>query len=176
MPKHLIVTITGPDRIGFVESITKLLLTHDANIEESRMARLGGEFAMLMLVSLEDDVFPAARDAMVRLESEGYQVTTRETTAEGVRYAGWLPYRIWVNGADHEGIIHHISGYLAEQGINIETLNTGTVHAPMSGTPLFTMEALVLVPPTRSLGALRGELERVGDSVNVDTEVTPYTG
>jgi glycine cleavage system transcriptional repressor len=141
------------------------------------MARLGGEFAVLMLVTVGEERFDAVEGAVMGLEREGYQVATRETVPEDTsKYAGWLPYKIEVNGADHEGIIHRVARYLADQGINIETLTTGTVHAPMSGTPLFTMSALVLAPSKVSLIELRSALEGVGDSLNVDTEVAPYTG
>ena len=177
MANHLIITLTGPDRIGFVESVTKLVLKHGANVDESRMARLGGEFAVLMLVSVEEQAFRALKDDVMHLQDQGYQVTTRETElGDAAEYAGWLPYTIEVNGADHEGIIHHVTRYLAEKGINIETLSTGMVPAPMSGTPLFTMTAVIVAPPNLTLTELRNELGTVGDRLNVDTEVAPYTG
>ena len=50
MQKTFVLTLTGPDRIGFVEKVTGLLLERGGNVETSRMARLGGEFAILMLV------------------------------------------------------------------------------------------------------------------------------
>ena len=177
MPRQLIITITGPDRIGFVESVTKLLLNHGVNVEKSRMVRLGGDFAMMMLVTVPNAELGGVIGTVMGLEAHGFQVFTRETaTADGSNYAGWLPFRIQVSGADHEGIIHKITSYLAEQGVNIETLSTGADHAPMSGTPLFTMDALVLAPPKRSLAALRAELEGVGDRLNVDIEVSPFRG
>jgi glycine cleavage system transcriptional repressor len=177
MPKQLIVTITGPDRIGFVESVTKLLLSHGANVEKSRMVRLGGDFAILMLITVAESELRRAIETVNGLQDQGFQVITRETVpSDESRYAGWLPYRIQVNGADHEGIVHNITSYLAEQGVNIETLTTGADHAPMSGTPLFTMDALVLAPPHLSFTVLRDELEAVGDKLNVDTKVTPYKG
>ena len=177
MAKLLIITLTGPDRIGFVESVTKLVLKHGANVDQSRMARLGGEFAVLMLISVEAQAFQALRDEVTRLQNEGYQVTTRETEmGHSPEYSGWLPYTIEINGADHEGIIHHITRYLAEKGINIETLTTGMVPAPMSGTPLFTMSAVVVAPPSLTLNELRNELAAVGDRLNVDTDVAPYIG
>ena len=49
---NVVFTLTGTDRIGLVDDITELLLALDGNVETSRMARLGGEFAVLMLVSL----------------------------------------------------------------------------------------------------------------------------
>lgn len=177
MSKHLIVTLSGPDRVGFVEGVTKLILEHGGNVEKSRMARLGGEFAALMLVSVEDAALSSMNEGVMTLRDEGYQVATRETTVGGdSRYAGWIPYTIEVNGADHEGIIHTITRYLADQGIDIETLNTGMVPAPMSGMPLFTMSAVVLAPAAISLSELRSSLSTLGDQLSVDTEVTPYKG
>jgi threonine dehydratase len=42
--EYLVVTTVGPDKRGIVEKITEVMLNQQANIEESRMARLGGEF------------------------------------------------------------------------------------------------------------------------------------
>jgi glycine cleavage system transcriptional repressor len=50
--EYYVVTIIGPDRRGLVASITKKITSLNANIEESHMTRLGGEFAVLMLLSL----------------------------------------------------------------------------------------------------------------------------
>lgn len=48
MDSNLVVTITGPDKIGLVERVSKLVVECHGNIAASRMAHLGGEFAMLM--------------------------------------------------------------------------------------------------------------------------------
>jgi glycine cleavage system transcriptional repressor len=55
MQKNLVVTLTGQDRVGIVEQVTKKVLEYGGNVEASRMARLGGEFAVLMLVSIKAD-------------------------------------------------------------------------------------------------------------------------
>ena len=177
MRKHLVFTLTGPDRVGLVEDITEVLLTYHSNVEVSRMARLGGEFAILMLVSIPEDQFEALREGVRELRDEGYKITTTPTErGYSARYGGWLPFRVKVTGADQEGIIHHIARHLAEKGINIETMDTGMFNAPMSGTPLFTMSAIVVVPPNLSYAEWREDLEDVGNRLMVDTEVTPYTG
>ena len=61
MQRNLVLTLTGPDRIGIVEGVTKLLVDRDGNVEMSRMARLGGEFAILMLVSYRPTRLPGWR-------------------------------------------------------------------------------------------------------------------
>lgn len=177
MQKHLVMTFTGRDRPGIVEYLTKLVLDHSGNVEASRMSRLGGEFAVLMLIAVPSAKFEALRETVRGLRGEDYKVTTRETDhSYGRNFAGWIPFQIKVVGADHEGIIHQIAHHLAGRGINIETMDTGLIEAPMSGTPLFTMSAVVLAPPELSYHELRDELATVGNSLNVDTEVSPYAG
>ena len=175
MQKHLVMTVTGNDRVGLVDDITKLILEFDGNIEASRMARLGGEFAILMLVSVPEDKFKGMRKNVRSLKKEGYKITTRQTEiGQAVKYIGWGAYQVEVKGADHEGIIHEITHHLAAQGINIDAMDTDVVSAPMSGTPLFTMTAVVYAPPHLNFDEWREELEDVGDALNVDTEVSPY--
>src|SRR3954471_8491351 len=107
MQKTFVLTLTGPDRIGFVDEVTGLLLERGGNVETSRMARLGGEFAVLMLVSMPEDRFAGLDEGLGGLADRGYKVTTtpaERTYAEA--HPGWLAYRIEFHGADHEGIIH----------------------------------------------------------------------
>lgn len=177
MRKPLVITATGRDQPGIVESITQLMLKYQSNVEASRMARLGGEFAMLMMVSVPEEQFDALREAVRGLREQDYKITTRPTERGGARkYAGYVPYEIVVKGADNEGIIYHIAHYLTEQNINVEKMDTSVVSAPMNGTPLFMMEAIVLVPPSLTFAALQDELDEIGDNLNVDTDITPYVG
>src|SRR4051812_799034 len=151
MHSQFVLSLTGPDRIGIVERVTGLLLERGGNVETSRMARLGGEFAVLMLVSMPGDRFAGLDDHFAGLVVAGYKVTTSPVEQTYARsHPGWVPYRIEVQGADHEGIIHQVAHYLSEQGINIESVESQTSLAPISGSPLFAMTAEVAVPPERS--------------------------
>ena len=173
MQKTFVLTLTGPDRIGFVDEVTGLLLEHGGNVETSRMARLGGEFAVLMLVSMPVEHFSSLGSELESLGARGYKVTT--TSVEGPyseAHAGWLPYRLEVQGADHEGIIHEIAHYLSEQGISIEAVDSESTPAPTSGAPLFAMMARVIVPPSLSGKGWEVGLEEIGDRMNLDISVS----
>ncbi len=177
MARNLVLTLTGRDRVGLVERVTEVVLNSGGNIEASRMARLGGEFAMLMLVSAPDDRLEALERDSRQLQSEGFAVTSSTTEqADPSQFSGWVPHEVEVTGADHEGIIHRITRRLAELKVNIESMDTGTVTASMSGTPLFTMTAIVLVPPDLTRRSLELDLDTVGDDMNVDIAISPYTG
>jgi glycine cleavage system transcriptional repressor len=174
MQTNFVLTLTGPDRIGIVEEMTRLLLERGGNVETSRMARLGGEFAVLMLVSMPAGRFSGLDEGLEVLSAKGYKVTT--TLAEGTyseAHSGWPAYQIEVRGADHEGIIHEVARHLSERGISIESVESESAPAPTSGVPLFSMTAQVVVPPDLFGSGWEAGLEEVGGRLNLDITVSP---
>lgn len=170
---NIVLTLTGTDRVGIVDDVTELLLGLDGNIETSRMARLGGEFAILMLVSLPAEQLVKLEEVARTLTDQGFKVTTTQTEQTSTEpYSGWLSYRINISGADHEGILHQVAHHLSQRGISIEELESGTTRAPISGTPLFRLTVLVAVPPTLTTQEWIATLKAVGQRLNVDIEVS----
>jgi glycine cleavage system transcriptional repressor len=177
MRKNIVLTLTGKDRVGIVEHITNLVFHHKGNVEASRMARLGGEFAMLMLISVPDNTYDPLNKAIQNLQKEGFTITHCQTeTMKSEQDTQQIPYRIEVYGADHEGIIHEIVSHLVKYNGNIETMETNSTKAPMSGISLFMMDAIVMVPVKRNLNKLKEELAAISDHLNVDIHISPYTG
>lgn len=172
MNEHFVLMASGKDRTGVVERFTSVILEHEGNVEASRMARLGGEFAMLMLVTAPAERAESLREQLDRLDFTVHvrSAEMREVTAEARSTA----YGITVMGADHLGIIHQIARALTARGVNIETMNTDVMAAPMSGAPLFTMSAVIVAPPGVGADELRRELARLGDELGVDTAVLAH--
>jgi len=175
MRQHLVLTATGSDRPGLVERVTRLIVEHGGNVESSRMARLGGEFAMLVLVAAPVERIGGLREAVDRLGEGSYVVHTR-LTGMGPPVAAEGRVTIRVLGADHMGIIHAVARDLARRSVNVETLDTEVAAAPMSGQPLFRMQATVSLPPGLSREELARALEAVGDEMNVEITVEPTGG
>ncbi len=168
---YLVVTAIGRDKRGTVEKISGVVVEHHANIEESKMARLGGEFAAIMLLSLSDENQNKIITGLEGLQTHGLTITCRATDFSRLqKFKGYIPYEISVIGADHEGIVNRVARYLASEQINIEEMDTTVTHAPNTGTPLFAMTARVQAPPELSLGQLRNKLAKVGEELDVDIE------
>jgi glycine cleavage system transcriptional repressor len=170
----MVLTASGRDCVGIVEEMSELILQYEGNVESSRMVRLGGDFAMLMFVTAPEEKIEALRASLAEVHYARYDVHTRLSEVEEPEESSAVPCAITVLGADHMGIIHQVARYLAEQGINLETMTTEVVAAPMSGTPLFTMSAVVRVPPQLAVDDLREALEYIGDEVGADTKVFPH--
>jgi glycine cleavage system transcriptional repressor len=173
MTSNIVFTLTGTDRIGIVEEVTRLLLDLGSNVETGRMARLGGEFAIILLVSVPADRLEGLETVIRNLTAQGFKVTTCTTERSyAENHAGWTAHKIEVRGADHEGIIHEIARILARQGISIESMETETSGAPETGMPLFAMTAHVIAPPNLRGKDWAKDLVGVGKSLNVDVRVT----
>jgi glycine cleavage system regulatory protein len=57
MPYHkldnrVVITACGPDKVGFTASIANVISGNEANVEESKMTRLGDSFSMMLLVNV----------------------------------------------------------------------------------------------------------------------------
>jgi len=64
---QMVLTAVGPDRPGIVQAISSAIYESGANIEDSRMAVLAGDFALIVLFSGSPDSVEKVR-AEVRLE------------------------------------------------------------------------------------------------------------
>jgi len=167
MDVPLVMTVIGKDRTGLVESLAGIVAEHGGNWLESRMCRLGGEFAGILRVHV-----PAARQAelmgaLKALESRGLNVVACADESSAKVGGGKLTL-LEIVGHDRPGIIREITRVLAGQGVNVEELSSECVSAPMSGETLFKARIRLQLPAQCDSGALRGELEKIASDLVVD--------
>ena len=130
---------------------------------------------MILHVSASSERMTALRESVAALGRSGYDLQMRPTELdEAGAGGGGYACGITVAGADHMGIIHDLSRCLADLGVNIETMNTEVVAAPMSGTPLFTMSAVISAPRELDITSLRAAVERKGDELGVSATVLSH--
>ena len=165
---YLVLTAVGPDRPGLVNEISSLVLASKANLEDSRMAILGGEFALLVLVSGDADAVAQVERGSHELgERLGLSVLTKPTSSPQAS-RDFLPYQIRVTGVDRPGIVQRVTGLLAGRGVNVASLESRLAFAPLSGTPMFILEAALQIPSALALADLRRELASACDEENWD--------
>jgi glycine cleavage system regulatory protein len=84
MMASLVLTLIGQDRPGLVNSLSEQIAAFDGNWLESRMARLAGKFAGILLVSVPEANVEALTNALRGLESQGLRVTVEKSPREKV--------------------------------------------------------------------------------------------
>ncbi len=170
---YVVLTAVGPDRPGLVNALSSLTSEVGANIEDSRMAILGGEFAMILLISGSSDVAERTREIVARVEGELELRCILKETSPARAPSDYLPYRIEVDGADRPGIVQAVASILAGRGINVASLESRLTHAPFSATPMFVLEAALQVPSKIVLSELRRELTAACEEENLDFRLEP---
>ncbi len=152
----LILTVIGPDRPGLVRALAQAVAAHGGSWLESRMARLAGQFAGIVLVEAPD----ALLTELHALESEGLRIVVHPgETAPGTPVGEHLT--VEVVGNDRPGIVRDVARVLAEHGVNIEELITGVVNGSFSGETLFKATA---VRARAERGRRRGDPVGTGNS------------
>ena len=165
---YLVLTAVGPDRPGLVNEISTVVLAAGANLEDSRMAILGGEFALLMLVSGEQKAIDAVESGSGDLGARlGLRLMTKPTTPRQASL-DFLPYQIRVTGVDRPGIVQRVASVLAGRNVNVASLESRLAYAPESGTPMFILEAALQIPSALALADLRRELSTSCEEENWD--------
>jgi glycine cleavage system transcriptional repressor len=120
------VTAIGRDRPGIVAAISSALLDFGGNIEGSQMTMLGGQFAVMLVVSVDDGTPEeelAARLGGVRDELE-LQALTFTPVEEAAAALPRATHTLRVQGRDRPGMIATTSAVLAGHGVNIIDLES----------------------------------------------------
>lgn len=173
MSSLIVISALGSDRPGIVEALTGAVAAHQGNILDSRMTVLGGEFAVLMLVS-------GTASALASLEQEKHALETtldltlifKRTELPRVRPKA-RPYLVEVVALDHPGIVHEIANFFSQRAINIDNLNTGTYSAPHTGTTMFNIHMTLSVPTEESISQLKESFLEFCEDRNLDANMTP---
>jgi len=131
--KWFMLTLVGKDRPGIVAHVTAALYEAGANLGETAMMRLGGNFTIMMMVAYRGRRRELAQ--AIATETDSLGLTAHIDAIEARLHAHREPdVRITVYGADRAGIVARVTGVLAEAGLNILDLESdvgGTETAPI---------------------------------------------
>jgi glycine cleavage system regulatory protein len=160
------MTVMAADRPGLVDALAGVVTDHEGNWLESRMSRLGGQFAGILRIQLPAGRKTAFLETLRGMETTGFKVVVHEDPSREP-VAGELRI-LEVVGHDRPGIVRQISRALAQHGVNVEDLASEVSSAAMSGELLFKARAKVLLPAGCDPGTVQAELERIASDLIVD--------
>ena len=173
MKQHIAVSAIGTDRTGLVHELTKVISDCGGNIGESRMASLGSEFAMVMLIAGNWHSLAKLETELKKFaDSTGLTVNLRRTEPRAPR-TDQLPYSIDAVCLDPSGVVSSISGFCSSRGIDIAEVSTRSYPAAHTGAQMFSVQMVVNVPSRLHLAHLREEFMEFCDSLNLDAILEP---
>ena len=173
MENYLVISAVGSNRDGLVDALAKAIKDAGCNILDSRMAVLGGEFSMMLLLVGAWDAIVKVEGTLPRLEAKhGIKFVSKRTEA---RKPGpsLMPYAVDVVSSDHSGIVYDIAKFFSDREIGIEDMYTSSYPAVHSGTRMFSLHMTLSVPTNNSIATLRGEFMDLCDNLNLDAVMEP---
>jgi len=178
MQMELVLTIMAKDRPGIVELLADVVASYDGNWVDSAMSRLGGEFAGILRITLDEDRAAGLEKALEALGEDGIAISMRETSATS--FAGQAaPARaayFEVIGQDHKGIVRDVSKVLADNKVNVDELRTRIFTGPMTGEHMFSAEADIVLPDGLEMDQLCEQLEDLASDLMVEVKMCSVKG
>ena len=168
---QIVISALGEDKPGIVKSLSKFVFDCGGNIAESHMSILGGEFALMMLVSGDDRTLDKIASGIDGI-SDSLNLTTivkRTSSVAGDNKA--RPYRIEIIAMDNPGIVHEVTDFLANYDINVQELETDCYAAAHTGTPMFAPAIDVAIPVVVNIAEFRNSLNEFCDDMNLDVSL-----
>ena len=167
--RHLALSALGRDRPGIVAAVTRVLLRHGLNVQDSQMTILSGHFAMVLLVAGPDSLDLGALKG--ELDAVGAELGLEAMSLAEVADAGGThaePTHVaTVYGADHPGIVHAAASAVAAHECNITDLTTRVGD----GTEALYVVMMEIAAPEDRVEGLRGALAAVGRDEGVQVSL-----
>ena len=173
MKIYMILLSVGKDRPGIVDNVSTFLFERGANIEDSRMAVMGGCFSIMTLFSSAPNDAKMIRRDLNTLEKMGLTAVLHDADdpAAGNAQAA-LPLTIDIRAMDHPGIVRKVVHLLHNHHVNILSLNTQVTRAPLSGADLFNLNIEAAVPPEKRIAGIKEELTALAFEMDLDLSFT----
>jgi glycine cleavage system transcriptional repressor len=176
---QLVISAIGDDRPGIVNQLSQLIVENKGNIDDSRMSVLGGEFAIILLISatvkdldnIEQLLIQQATSLQLNIITKHTQAITKEHHTKQE-----MPYIVDILAMDNPGIVYQLSDFFSARNINIQSLHTNRYSAPHTGTQMFAIEMIITITTDINIYDLREEFLKLCDSMNLDASIEASRG
>ena len=169
MNKYMILFALGKNRIGIVDEVTSYLFNRNANIEDSRMAVMGGHFTITCLFSCSSEELASIKADMKSLSDLGLATSLHEAdNPDSLKIEDSLPLKLEVISMDHPGIVQNVVHILKKHNVCIQSLDTELRAMPHTGAPMFDLNLDESVPASQSIAKVKDELNDLASEMNLD--------
>lgn len=175
-PNQLVISAIGSDRPGIVNELSQLIVQNNGNIDDSRMTVLGGEFAIILLISATGNKLNSIEQLIKQQASSlGLSIITKQTSDKALSEKTLddkkIPYIVEVLAMDNPGIVYKLADFFSSREINIQSLQTDRYPAPHTGTQMFAIEMVIAVPQSIIINDLREDFLDLCDDMNLDASI-----
>ena len=172
--KKMVLFAIGPDRPGLVSEVSSVIHDAGGNVEDSRMATLAGDFALIFLFSLDPSQRAILEAGCKGLEKKlGITTQIRDASDRAAQAQGAV-HSFTATGHDQPGIVRRLTEVLAKNGANVVSMETSLVNLAFHGTPMFKVTGKLSILAGVNIVTLRDRLEDVCEDLELLLDFEPY--
>jgi glycine cleavage system transcriptional repressor len=176
MKTQAALSAVGKDQPGIVAALAKMFFDLGCNLEESSMTRLKGDFAVLLLISLPDNLsLESLKTSMAALAKQWELAFTLRELPVGGDGSRVEPnaqnHTLVVYGIDHPGIVYKVTQAAADLKVNITDLRTRVTEGKSGAIYSLIME--LEIPGGNTADSFREKLEILKKDLKVEVTLTP---
>ena len=172
----MVIAAIGEDRPGLVDRLSGWILDSGCSIADSRMMVMGGEFAVLLSASGDQESLAKIERQLDEIQKQLGMTLSIKRTKPKEAAANLLSYVVEVVALDHPGIVHDVASFFSQRNINIQDLSTSSYAAAHSGTPMFSIQMSLDIPADSQIQELCQEFLGYCDRLNLDGVIKPING
>lgn len=170
-----ILALSGTDRPGLLDDISKFLLDRGGSIADSRLASLDGKFALLCRVSgtepslsrIKSDLGTLSHDSNIHAELHPH-----DPSQQGKSTATY-PYRFSARGVDQTTLLNRVSHLFRVLNINIENLETRKAKVEPGQPDMTEVDLTLAIPRETPVSMLKDYLAHLCGEMNVLWHLSP---
>ena len=163
-----VLGMVGPDQLGIVSKVTKVVHEAGGSVAQSNSAALFGTFN----VSMKIDIPPSADAAAIRRQVWEALPNHQVSILEAIRTeADAFVARFDVSMADHPGVMNQVTSLMASHQLSVNQIVSAHETAPFGGTTLFTMSGVVSSPSAFDAATLLKDLAELERSKGIEVKL-----
>lgn len=163
----LVISVLGQDKPGIIDSLAKVVFSHQGNWTGSSFAHMSGMFTGFVAIQVPQEQQQALVDGLngiTGLSVQSVEVALAPSSHKQVLH-------IDVMGNDRPGIVHALTQVLHRFNLNIMQFTSGVESAANWGSQMFKAHLEVAVTEDFDSDALQEALEALANEIVVDIGV-----
>ena len=160
---HLVISCIGPDQTGIVDTLSKIINSHNGNWQVSSLHHLSGFFAGVIEVAVSPQKTQALTDSLNAISGLSCQIELAEPNLP--KFNSNLVLELTSN--DRAGIVQEVSSIIHQQGGNLLKLVSSQDSAAHTGQVMFKAKAQIAINE-QDIDVLVDALEQIADDLMVD--------
>ncbi len=167
MTQSLVFTAVGTDRTGILCDITELASEFGCKIIDSRMAILGNEFTLIMLLDGKKSALNQFETRLPLLAHSLQLLTISKRTSEHVPMDIGKTADIYISGPDSLGQLKKITRFFAKRKIDVSSLKSFTEESSQQAKSYISVN----IPANIDIEPLEQEFNALCQSLDLTFEI-----